>query len=147
MLVDSRQEAVRVIKAMPKWTPGKVKGEPVRVSYMMPLNFKLWDGEEHNGSLANTKYEGLNTGTKDGVTYTMQMTMEFESNTTGYFVMTLEGSNIDYDGIYARNENGSVIHPEEYSHDGTVRFRFESGTLNIFIPDTEGGVVQAVLSK
>ena len=35
------EEAVRVISAMPKWKPGKMKGEPVRVSYMMPINFKL----------------------------------------------------------------------------------------------------------
>jgi TonB family protein len=37
------EEAVRVVKAMPKWKPGKQKGEPVRVSYMMPINFKLSD--------------------------------------------------------------------------------------------------------
>ena len=35
------EESVRVIKAMPKWKPGKMKGEPVRVSYMMPITFKL----------------------------------------------------------------------------------------------------------
>lgn len=35
------EEAVRVIKALPKWKPGKMKGEPVRVSYLMPINFKL----------------------------------------------------------------------------------------------------------
>lgn len=35
------EEAVRVIKGMPKWKPGKMKGEPVRVSYLMPINFKL----------------------------------------------------------------------------------------------------------
>ena len=35
------EEAVRVIKAMPKWKPGKMKGKPVRVSYMMPIIFKL----------------------------------------------------------------------------------------------------------
>ena len=35
------EESARVVKAMPKWTPGKVKGEPVRVSYTMPINFKL----------------------------------------------------------------------------------------------------------
>ena len=35
------EEAIRVISAMPKWTPGKMKGEPVRVSYMMPVFFKL----------------------------------------------------------------------------------------------------------
>ena len=35
------EEAVRVIKSMPKWKPGKMQGEPVRVSYQMPINFKL----------------------------------------------------------------------------------------------------------
>ena len=39
------EEAVRVVKSMPKWKPGKQKGKPVRVSYMMPLNFKLSDGQ------------------------------------------------------------------------------------------------------
>ena len=34
-------EAVRVIKSLPKWKPGKMKGEPVRVSYQIPINFKL----------------------------------------------------------------------------------------------------------
>jgi protein TonB len=35
------EEAVRVIKGMPKWKPGKQDGKPVRVSYMMPIIFKL----------------------------------------------------------------------------------------------------------
>ena len=35
------EESVRVIKAMPKWKPGKMKGKPVRVSYMMPITFRL----------------------------------------------------------------------------------------------------------
>ena len=35
------EEAVRVIKAMPKWKPGKQKGKPVRVHYTMPFMFKL----------------------------------------------------------------------------------------------------------
>jgi len=34
-------EAVRVIKAMPKWIPGKQNGETVRVSYTIPINFVL----------------------------------------------------------------------------------------------------------
>ena len=63
------------------------------------------------------------------------------------FVMTLSGDNIYYEGIYAKNEDGSVIYPLSVEPDGTVRFHFESGTLNIYIPDTEGGIVQAVLSK
>lgn len=35
------KEAVRVIKSMPKWTPGKQRGKAVRVKYTVPVNFKL----------------------------------------------------------------------------------------------------------
>lgn len=35
------KEAVRVIKSMPKWKPGKQRGEPVRVKYTVPVNFRL----------------------------------------------------------------------------------------------------------
>ena len=34
-------EAVRVIKAMPNWKPGKQRGKPVNVYYMLPINFTL----------------------------------------------------------------------------------------------------------
>lgn len=34
-------EAVRVVKTLPKFTPGTMNGEPVRVWYAMPLMFKL----------------------------------------------------------------------------------------------------------
>lgn len=35
------KEALRVIKSMPRWTPGKQKGKPVRVKYTVPVNFRL----------------------------------------------------------------------------------------------------------
>jgi protein TonB len=35
------EEAVRVIKNMPKWNPGKQRGKPVRVQFNMPILFKL----------------------------------------------------------------------------------------------------------
>ena len=34
-------EALRVIKRMPKWKPGRVNGEPVNVKYRLPITFKL----------------------------------------------------------------------------------------------------------
>ena len=34
-------EAVRVIKAMPKWVPGKQDGKLVRVKYNVPVSFRL----------------------------------------------------------------------------------------------------------
>ena len=35
------KEAVRVIKSMPKWKPGKQRGKAVRVKYTVPVNFRL----------------------------------------------------------------------------------------------------------
>ena len=37
------KEAIRVIKSMPKWKPGKQRGKPVRVKYTVPINFRLTD--------------------------------------------------------------------------------------------------------
>lgn len=34
-------EALRVIKRMPKWKPGRMNGEPVNVKYRLPITFKL----------------------------------------------------------------------------------------------------------
>lgn len=35
------EEAVRAVKLMPKWTPGKQNGRNVRVKYTIPVSFKL----------------------------------------------------------------------------------------------------------
>lgn len=35
------KEAVRVVKSMPKWSPGKHNGKPVRVRFNIPVMFKL----------------------------------------------------------------------------------------------------------
>src|SRR5699024_3049331 len=35
------KEAVRVIKGMPKWTPGEVNGTKVKVNYIQPFAFNL----------------------------------------------------------------------------------------------------------
>ena len=34
-------EAIRVILTSPKWTPGKQRNKPVKVSYVFPINFVL----------------------------------------------------------------------------------------------------------
>ena len=35
------KEAIRVVQAMPKWIPGRNNGQVVRVSYLLPLTFRL----------------------------------------------------------------------------------------------------------
>ena len=33
--------AIRVIKTMPKWTPGRLQGKIVRTHYTLPVNFRI----------------------------------------------------------------------------------------------------------
>lgn len=35
------EEALRVVKRMPRWRPGEQKGEKVRVKFTLPISFKL----------------------------------------------------------------------------------------------------------
>jgi|TARA_B110000046_G_scaffold147501_1_gene155158 protein TonB len=35
------EEAIRVVKSMPRWTPGKQRGKSVRVQYNLPIRFVL----------------------------------------------------------------------------------------------------------
>lgn len=35
------EEAVRVVKMMPNWIPGEAFGKKVRVTYTLPINFRL----------------------------------------------------------------------------------------------------------
>jgi protein TonB len=38
---DLDREAIRVVKSLPKFTPGRQNGQPVRVWYTLPVTFKL----------------------------------------------------------------------------------------------------------
>ena len=86
---DIDDEAVRVIKSMPKWKPGIQNGKPVRVQYTLPFKFQLTGNENTTTALSGTKWEGKGEGTKDGVKYVMTMTMDFYNNNDGLFVMKL----------------------------------------------------------
>jgi TonB family protein len=35
------KEAIRMVKAMPKWKPGKIEGKPVNSTFNLPVSFKL----------------------------------------------------------------------------------------------------------
>ena len=37
------KEAMRLVKAMPRWQPGRNNGQPVKVTYTLPVTFKLQD--------------------------------------------------------------------------------------------------------
>ena len=82
------EEAVRVIKSMPKWKPGMQKGKPVRVSFQIPIYFKL-DTPQKTNSLVGSVWEGTGTGTKGGVTYTWHSILQFNSENEGLIIEKL----------------------------------------------------------
>ena len=51
-------EAVRVIKAMPNWTPGEQRGVKVRVKYTLPINFNL-DGKSEKATTSRTLVKNM----------------------------------------------------------------------------------------
>ena len=82
------EEAARVINSMPKWKPGKQKGEAVRVSYQIPIYFKL-DTPQKTNCLVGSVWEGTGTGTKGGVTYTWHSILQFNSENEGLIIEKL----------------------------------------------------------
>ena len=120
-------EAVRVVKAMPKWKPGKQDGKPVRVSFMLPINFKLSDGTPSKGPLMGTTWTGTGTGKKGKVTYELSWTINFTDGHDGIIMMTLWSKEKKGE---KKVEFDDVPLPFEYTYDGK-----STGSINPVNPD------------
>ncbi len=69
---------------------------------------------------------------------------------TKEFVMQIAGDRLDYQQIYATKPDGSVIFPSRIRFvDGNteVTIPYDGSSLNLYIPDLDGNVMQAVLSE
>lgn len=138
---ELNDEAIRVLKMMPKWKPGMKEGKPVRVQYVLPFKFQLTGNENTMTALSGTKWEGRGEGigndTAEGMKFVMDMTMDFYNNNDGLFVMKLMAQDQDgkttpqtvfenvgldftysYDGksagsIQPKNTDGSTLGGEE----------------------------------
>ena len=51
-------EAVRVLKGMPNWNPGKQNGKAVRVKYTVPVTFSLAGGSSRSTTTENARIGG-----------------------------------------------------------------------------------------
>lgn len=96
-------EAIRVIKMMPKWKPGKQQNKPVRTRFTMPINFKLDDDK----SSAKKQSEPVSQKTK-----TTKPEVKKDARKMGSFT--------DGDSFYVKREknskpilapNGAIISP------------------------------------
>lgn len=38
---EFKEHCIDIVKSMPRWTPAKINGEPVRIHYNLPINFRL----------------------------------------------------------------------------------------------------------
>ena len=66
LLLDS--EALRIVSLMPKWIPGKLKGKPVRVRYLIPINFVLEESVKANAKKSsNSKKSSDSNNTSNSV--------------------------------------------------------------------------------
>lgn len=73
-------EALRVVKAMPKWTPGRHNGKVVSVEYTLPVSFRI-DGPEGNSSV--DLLENLNLPVRGTL------------NMTGNLIYVVDGKKVD----------------------------------------------------
>ena len=114
---DLDNEAVRVVKAMPKWIAGRDKGEPVRVQFTLPVVFKLND-ETTVTALSGTKWEGIGSGIDEveGTKFVMRMSMDFYNDNDGLFVMNLTAQPKDAPAAQTVFEN--VALDFKYTFDG-----------------------------
>ncbi|MBR5655683.1 MAG: TonB family protein [Prevotella sp.] len=87
--VDSQldAEALRVISAMPNWTPGTQNGKPVNVKYTVPITFRLQGNDK-------PKAEGNFTPAAEG----SFIPTDFKSLTPEEIIKRLPGAEIDKDG-------------------------------------------------
>lgn len=80
--VDSNQtkckeydiEAKRIVQLMPAWNPGRINGEPVKISYLLPIDFGFTEADVPEKT---TKYKEPNwAGIELGITQLMNTSFE-----------------------------------------------------------------------
>ena len=67
---------------------------------------------------------------------------------TDRFVLMLNGNNIEYDSIYARNKEGDVIFPSVIDKENSlIEFPYNNESLTVYIPNSSGHVLTATMSE
>ncbi len=83
------REAVRVVMAMPKWTPGRSKGKAVDVQYSLPVNFRIPKKETKDKTTTMTNNTFVIKGNK---------AIEATSDTVVCLSYYVDGKKVEADG-------------------------------------------------
>lgn len=93
-------EAIRMVKSMPNWKPGQIMGQPVRVRFQLPVNFKK--PKEDYAERSNN----------------LQKPLQYK----GKFEMSGFGNTVINTGIYSAKKNGFAQYEYREAADGTRIF-------------------------
>lgn len=89
--VDSNQtkckeydiEAKRIVQLMPAWNPGRINGKPVKIAYLLPINFGFTEADVPE---ITTKYKEPNwAGVEIGITQLMNTSFDPTFNDNKYW--------------------------------------------------------------
>ena len=124
--VDSQldAEALRVISAMPNWTPGTQNGKPVNVKYTVPITFRLQGNDK-------PKAEGNFTPASEG----SFIPTDFKSLTPEEIIKRLPGAQIDKDGnvtINGKPVKKILVDGKDVVTEGSLK-----GPINVKIDDSD----------
>ena len=95
-----KEEAIRIIKMMPKWTPGKIDGKFVRTEWMIPIRFPLDSTLYIETKTINKINESKNTTAKLDRFYWLKLPKYYSSKSFSEFSLLFF---LDKDGNYEIN--------------------------------------------
>ncbi|MCM1256026.1 MAG: M56 family metallopeptidase [Duncaniella sp.] len=139
---DIDAEAIRLIKSLPKFTPGTVDGKPVNVQYSLPLIFKLTDEEgiPQSDNASGSKMAPVNAGNQ--VFTTIEQKPEFPGGEIG--LVNYIAKNIRYpESAKEKNIQGRVVARFVVNSDGSI------GDVNIVRgvdPDIDAEAIRVIKS-
>jgi TonB family protein len=109
------EEAVRVIKAMPKWTAGKQNGKTVRTQFSVPVQFAL----EKKAAAVKVRQADLSTGLTEAIFTTVEQQPGFPGGNQA--CATYLRTNIKYPAEARKNKiQGRVITSFVVMKDGSI---------------------------
>jgi TonB family protein len=95
---DLNAEALRVVKAMPKWIPGKQKGKPIRVKYVLPITFRLQGDHDATRQHSGTPNDDVDTKGAVHLRETVVVGYALPKTTNSPYVI-VDGKPIDSDKL------------------------------------------------
>lgn len=114
--VELDKEAQRVISLMPAWKPGMQKGKPVRVTYTVPINFRLSPANSNNNPTSSAH---SSSSSSKGQNYIDRTVPQFP----GGLIKLNEyvKANIRYPkAAYDRGIRGKTVLELQVEEDGTI---------------------------